>query len=127
MRVSVAEIEFFSHRIKATFWWGEYNLRDFDIVIHLFSFSTSWFREVFWQVHLRSLFKPALHKMDTTLTEYRVSEDDIYYLSLDADPPSFIRREVISGRIVIDIFIEEKMKEKAFIYADMRHEPLVIF
>lgn len=126
MRVSVAEIEFFSHIIKATFWWGEYNLRDFDAVIHLFSFSTSWFREVFWRVHLRSLFKSALRDMDITLNEYRVSEDDIYYLSLDADPPSFIREE-ISGRIVIDIFIEEKMKEKPFIYADMRHNPLVIF
>lgn len=64
--------------------------------------------------------------MDITLNEYRVSEDDIYYLSLDADPSSFIREE-ISGRIVIDIFIEEKMKEKPFIYADMRHNPLVIF
>lgn len=126
MRVSVAEIEFFSHIIKATFRWGEHKSRKFDITIYPFSFSTSWFREVFWQEHLRSLFKSALHKMDTTLNEYRVSEDDIYYLSLDADPPSFIREE-ISGRIVIDIFIEEKMKEKAIIYADMRHEPLVIF
>jgi len=124
MRVSVAEIEFFSHIIKATFRWGEHKSREFDITIYPFSFSTSWFREVYWQVHLRSQFKSALH--NTTLNEYRVSEDDIYYLSLDADPPSFIREE-ISGRIVIDIFIEEKMKEKQFIYADMRHEPLVIF
>lgn len=126
MRVSVAEIKFFSHIIKATFRWGEHKSREFDIAIYPFSFSTSWFREVFWQVHLRSLFKSALHKMDTTLNEYRVSESDIYYLSLDAESPSFITVE-ISGHAIADVFIEEKTEEKSFIYADMRHNPLVIF